>query len=279
MVRLDPHVTQRLVKSILWAFTGFTLLILVFIIVDISVKGLPQVTPGFLLENPTDMGRAGGIFATIVATAYITALAILVASPLGVGTAIYLTEYTREGWTTRIIRFGAECLAGVPSIILGLFGFVLFVLKLGFGWSVLSGALSLAIMVLPIIIRTSEEAIKAVPRDYRTACYSLGMSQWQTITRIVLPSALPGITTGIMLSVGRSLGETAVLLFTAGAALRTPVSLFDSGRTMAVHFYILAREGISMPNAYGTAAVLVISILLINITAYTVMQRLIKRYS
>jgi phosphate transport system permease protein len=149
MVRLDPHVTQRLVKSILWAFTGFTLLILVFIIVDISVKGLPQVTPGFLLENPTDMGRAGGIFATIVATAYITALAILVASPLGVGTAIYLTEYTREGWTTRIIRFGAECLAGVPSIILGLFGFVLFVLKLGFGWSVLSGALSLAIMVLP----------------------------------------------------------------------------------------------------------------------------------
>ena len=279
MVRLDPHVTQRLVKSLLWALTGFTLLILVFIIVDISIKGLPQVTPGFLLQNPTDMGRAGGIFATIVATAYITMLAILVASPLGVGTAIYLTEYTREGWTTRIIRFGAECLAGVPSIILGLFGFVLFVLKLGFGWSVLSGALSLAIMVLPIIIRTSEEAIKAVPRDYRTACYSLGMSQWQTITRIVLPSALPGITTGIMLSVGRSLGETAVLLFTAGAALRTPVSLFDSGRTMAVHFYILAREGISMPNAYGTAAVLVISILIINITAYTVMQRLIKRYS
>ena len=225
------------------------------------------------------MGRAGGIFPTIVATAYITLLAILLASPLGVGTAIYLTEYTREGWATRIIRFGSECLAGVPSIILGLFGFVLFVLKLGFGWSVLSGGLTLAIMVLPIIIRTSEEAIKAVPQDYRTACYSLGMSQWQTVTRIVLPSALPGITTGIMLSVGRSLGETAVLLFTAGAALRTPVSVFDSGRTMAVHFYILAREGLSMPNAYGTAAVLVISILLINIVAYTLMQRMMKRYS
>jgi phosphate transport system permease protein len=277
-MRLDPHVTQSLVKALLWTLTGFTLLILVFIIVDISVKGLPQVTPEFLFQDPTDMGRAGGIFATIAATAYITALAILLASPLGVGTAIYLTEYTREGWATRIIRFGAECLAGVPSIILGLFGFVLFVMKLGFGWSVLSGGLSLAIMVLPIIIRTSEEAIKAVPRDYRTACYSLGMSQWQTVTRVVLPSALPGITTGIMLSVGRSLGETAVLLFTAGAALRTPMSLFDSGRTMAVHFYILAREGLSMPNAYGTAAVLVISILLINITAYTLMQRLMKRY-
>jgi phosphate transport system permease protein len=278
-VRLSPQLVERLMKTLLWAFTGFTLLILIFIIVDISVKGLPQVTPGFLSSEPQDMGRHGGIFSTIVATAYITLLAILMASPLGVGTAIYLTEYTRESWATRVIRFGSECLAGVPSIILGLFGFVLFVLKLGLGWSVLSGALTLAIMVLPIIIRTSEEAIKAVPQEFRTACYSLGLSQWQTVTRIVLPSALPGITTGIMLSVGRSLGETAVLLFTAGAALRTPVSLLDSGRTMAVHFYILAREGLSMPNAYGTAAVLVISILLINLTAYTLMQRLMRRYS
>ena len=279
MLRLHPRIVQTLMKSVLWAMTGFTLLILVFIIVDISIKGLPQVTLGFLSHEPQDMGRAGGIFSTIVATAYITLLAILLATPFGVGTAIYLTEYTREGWTTRIIRFGSECLAGVPSIILGLFGFVLFVLKLGLGWSVLSGALTLAVMVLPIIIRTSEEAIKAVPEEYREACYSLGLSQWQTITRIVLPSALPGITTGIMLSVGRSLGETAVLLFTAGAALRTPLSVFDSGRTMAVHFYILAREGLSMPNAYGTAAVLVISILAINLVAYTMMQRLMKRYS
>ncbi len=278
-MRLDPRLTQSLVKILLWTLTGFTLLILIFIIVDISIKGLPQVTFGFLSQEPQDMGRAGGIFSTIVATAYITLLAILLASPLGVGTAIYLTEYTREGLATRIIRFGAECLAGVPSIILGLFGFVLFVMKLKLGWSILSGGLTLAIMVLPIIIRTSEEAIKAVPQEYRQVCYSLGMSQWQTITRIVLPSALPGITTGIMLSVGRSLGETAVLLFTAGAALRTPVSVFDSGRTMAVHFYILAREGLSMPNAYGTAAILMVSILLINLTAYTLMQRLMKRYS
>ncbi len=278
-MRLHPQTSEALMKTLLWSMTGFTLLILIFIIADISIKGLPQVTLGFLVHEPQDMGRAGGIFSTIVATAYITLLAILLAAPFGVGTAIYLTEYTREGWTTRIIRFGAECLAGVPSIILGLFGFVLFVMKLGFGWSVLSGALTLAVMVLPIIIRTSEEAIKAVPEEYRQACYSLGLSQWQTVTRIVLPSALPGITTGIMLSVGRSLGETAVLLFTAGAALRTPVSVFDSGRTMAVHFYILAREGLSMPNAYGTAAVLVVSILAINLTAYTMMQRLMKRYS
>jgi phosphate transport system permease protein len=278
-MRLDPRLSQVFMKILLWTFTGFTLFILIFIIANIAIKGLPQVTATFLLHDPADMGRAGGIFSTIVATAYVTVLAILLASPLGVGSAIYLTEYTREGWVTRIIRFGAECLAGVPSIILGLFGFVLFVMKLGFGWSILSGGLTLAIMVLPIIIRTSEEAIKAVPQEYRQVCYSLGMSKWQTITRIVLPSALPGISTGIMLSVGRSLGETAVLLFTAGAALRTPTSLFDSGRTMAVHFYILAREGISMPNAYGTAAILMISILLINIVAYSLMQHLMKRYS
>jgi phosphate transport system permease protein len=249
-MRLDPRLSQSFMKALLWALTGFTLFILIFIIVNISIKGLPQVTASFLLEDPHDMGRAGGIFSTIVATAYVTVLAILLASPLGVG-----------------------------SIILGLFGFVLFVMKLGFGWSILSGGLTLAIMVLPIIIRTSEEAIKAVPQDYRLVCYSLGLSKWQTITRIVLPSALPGISTGIMLSVGRSLGETAVLLFTAGAALRTPATLFDSGRTMAVHFYILAREGISMPNAYGTAAILMISILLINIVAYSLMQHLMKRYS
>jgi phosphate transport system permease protein len=278
-MRLDPRLSQVFMKIILWTFTGFTLFILIFIIANIAIKGLPQVTATFLLHDPVDMGRGGGIFSTIVATAYVTLLAILLASPLGVGSAIYLTEYTREGWVTRIIRFGAECLAGVPSIILGLFGFVLFVMKLGLGWSILSGGLTLAIMVLPIIIRTSEEAIKAVPQEYRQVCYSLGMSKWQTITRIVLPSALPGISTGIMLSVGRSLGETAVLLFTAGAALRTPTSLFDSGRTMAVHFYILAREGISMPNAYGTAAILMISIMLINIVAYSLMQQLMKRYS
>jgi len=266
-------------KVLLWTLTGFTLFILIFIIINISIKGLPQVTLSFLLEDPHNMGRAGGIFSTIVATAYVTFLAVALATPLGVGSAIYLTEYTREGWITRIIRFGSECLAGVPSIILGLFGFVLFVMKLGLGWSILSGGLTLAIMILPVIIRTSEEAIKAVPGEYRLVCYSLGLGKWQTITRIVLPSALPGISTGIMLSVGRSLGETAVLLFTAGAALRTPLSLFDSGRTMAVHFYILAREGLSMPNAYGTAAILMISILLINVVAYSLMQHLMKRYS
>jgi len=278
-MRLSPRIADLLIKGLLWLMTGFTLAILVLIIVNISVKGLPQVTLSFLWQDPQNMGRGGGIFNTVVATVYLTGLAILLATPLGVGTAIFLTEYTRESLATRIIRFGAECLAGVPSIILGLFGFVFFVMKLGFGWSILSGGLTLAIMLLPTIIRTSEEAIKAVPQEFRQVCFSLGMSPWQTVTRVVLPAALPGITTGVMLSVGRSIGETAVVLFTAGAALRTPASIFDSGRSMAVHFYILAREGLSMPNAYGTAAILMISILLINLAAYSLMQRFIKRYS
>jgi phosphate transport system permease protein len=278
-MRLSPRIADLLIKGLLWLMTGFTLAILVLIIVNILVKGLPQVTLSFLWQDPQNMGRGGGIFNTIVATVYLTGLAILLASPLGVGTAIFLTEYTRESLATRVIRFGAECLAGVPSIILGLFGFVFFVMKLGFGWSILSGGLTLAIMVLPTIIRTSEEAIKAVPPEYREVCFSLGLSKWQTVTRVVLPAALPGVTTGVMLSVGRSIGETAVVLFTAGAALRTPASIFDSGRSMAVHFYILAREGLSMPNAYGTAAILMISILLINLAAYSLMQRFIKRYS
>ena len=225
------------------------------------------------------MGKAGGIFSTIIGTLALTLLAILIAAPLGIGSAIYLTEYTRETWVTRVIRFGSECLAGIPSIIFGLFGFILFVTKLGFGWSLLSGGLTLAFMILPTIIRTSEEAIKSVPYAYREVSFSLGSTKWQTVTRVVLPSALPGIATGIILSVGRSIGETAAVIFTAGSSLRLPTSLFSSSRTMSVHFYILAREGISMANAYGTAAILIIAILVINLVTYAMMNRFIKKYS
>mgnify|MGYP005832062951 CR=1 FL=1 len=274
---IAPRTAQRLATMALWGLTSISLALLVFIIGYITLRGFPQISGVFLLEPVRDMGRAGGIYSTVVATAYVTAIALAVATPLGVGTAIYLTEYTSEGWLVSAVRFGAECLAGVPSIILGLFGFVLFVLKLGLGWCVLSGGLTLAVMVLPTIIRTSEEAIKTVPREYREVCYSLGIAKWPTITRVVLPAALPGIVTGIVLSIGRSVGETAVVLFTAGAAIGTPGSLLDSGRTLAVHFYILAREGISMPNAYGTAFVLIVTILVINTVAYLLMFGVTRR--
>jgi phosphate transport system permease protein len=276
---VNPRTEQRLVSVALWMLTSVTVLILFFIIFFVLKNGLPAITFNFLTRNPVEMGKAGGIFSTIIGTVALTLLAILIAAPLGIGSAIYLTEYTRETWVTRVIRFGSECLAGIPSIIFGLFGFILFVTKLGFGWSLLSGGLTLAFMILPTIIRTSEEAIKSVPYAYREVSFSLGSTKWQTVTRVVLPSALPGIATGIILSVGRSIGETAAVIFTAGSSLRLPTSLFSSSRTMSVHFYILAREGISMANAYGTAAILIIAILAINLITYAMMNRFIKKYS
>ena len=278
-MRVNPRTEQKIVRVVLWALTSITVAILFFIIAFILRKGLPALGWDFLTKNPVDMGKGGGIFSTVVGTIVLTAGALAIAIPLGVGTAIYLTEYTWEGPVTRVIRFGAECLAGIPSIIFGLFGFILFVTKLKFGWSILSGSLTLAFMILPTIIRTSEEAIKSVPPVYRTVSFSLGSTKWQTVTRVVLPSALPGVVTGVILSVGRSIGETAAVIFTAGSALRLPTSLFSSSRTMSVHFYILAREGISMPNAYGTAAVLIIAILGINLITYYLMNRFIKKYS
>jgi phosphate transport system permease protein len=277
--RLGPRIEEKTARAGLWALTLITVGVLVFIIVFILRRGLPVLNLKFLTANPVDMGKSGGIFSTVVGTIGLTALAIVLAAPLGVGTAIYLTEYTWGGPVTRIIRFGAECLAGIPSIIFGLFGFILFVTKLKFGWSILSGGLTLAFMLLPTIIRTSEEALKSVPPAYRQVSFSLGSTKWQTVTRVVLPSALPGIATGVVLSIGRSIGETAATIFTAGSALRLPTSIFSSTRTMSVHFYILAREGISLAKAYGTAAILIIAILGINILTYYLMNRFIKRYS
>ena len=276
---LKPRVEQKIIQVILYLFTSIAVLVLIFILVVILKNGLPQLSWKFLTKNPADMGREGGIFSTIVATIFLTFIAILIATPLGVGTAIYLTEYTVEGRLTKIIRFGAECLAGIPSIIFGLFGFILFVNKLKLGWSILSGGLTLAFMVLPTIIRTSEEAIKSVPQAYRLVSFSLGSTRWQAITRVVLPSAVPGIVTGVILSIGRSIGETAAVIFTAGSALRMPTSIFSSSRSMSVHFYILAKEGISMSKAYGTAAVLVIAILIINLITYYLMGKYIKMKS
>jgi phosphate transport system permease protein len=278
-MRLNPILTQKLIKTLLWVLTGLTVGILFFIVIFIFIKGLPQISWTFLSTNPVDMGRSGGILATIVSTIYLIGIALFFATPLGLGTAIYLTEYTREGLVTRIIRFGTESLAGIPSIILGLFGFAIFVMALGWGWSLLSGGLTLSAMLLPTIIRTSEESILAVPQEFREVSFSLGVGKWRTITRVVLPAALPGIMTGIVLSIARSIGETAVIIFTAGSSLRFPGSIFESGRTLAVHFYILAREGISMPMAYGTAAILVLLILTINICAYLTMRFFMKRYS
>ena len=276
-MRIPPRSTQIAAVALVGGATALTLAALVFVIGFVLEKGLPVVSLRFLFTNPQELGRSGGIFPTLIGTLLLPLVAICVALPLGVGTAVYLTEYTRETRMTRIIRFGTDCLAGVPSIIFGLFGYIFFVTMLGLGWSLLSGGLTLAIMVLPTIIRTTEEAIRAVPYAYREVSYSLGATRWETVWHVVLPNALPGIVTGVMLSIGRSIGETAAVIFTAGSSLRLPTSLLDSVRTMAVHFYILAREGISNENAYGTAAVLVIAVLLVNTLAYWLMHRFIAR--
>ncbi|HTY08544.1 MAG TPA: phosphate ABC transporter permease PstA, partial [Candidatus Edwardsbacteria bacterium] len=276
-MRIPPRYTQWVAYVLLGGATLLTLSALVFIIFFVLEKGLPVLSLGFLFSNPQDMGRAGGIFPTLAGSIILPLLAVAIATPLGVGTAVYLTEYTRESRLTRIIRFGTDCLAGIPSIIFGLFGFIFFVTTLRMGWSILSGGLTLAFMILPTIIRTTEEAVRAVPNSYREVSFSLGATRWQTVKRVILPNALPGIVTGVMLGVGRSIGETAAVIFTAGSSLRLPSSVFDSTRTMAVHFYILAREGISTENAYGTAAALVIAVLSVNLVAYWLMNRVMAK--
>jgi phosphate transport system permease protein len=276
-MRISRHHTQALAKGVIWIAAFFTLAVMFWILYQVLREGLPLLHPDFFFQSPRQMGRGGGIFSTIVGTIALTVVALVIATPLGVGTAIFLREYTRESRISRLIRFGTDCLAGVPSIIFGLFGFVFFVIFLRMGWSILSGGLTLATMILPTIICTAEEAVKGVPYTYREVSFALGGTRWQTIRKMVLPNAIPGVLTGVLLGVGRSVGETAAVILTAGSSFITPDSLFSPIRTMAVHFYILAREGISMEMAYATGAALILFILAINTVANWLMYRYIHR--
>ncbi|MCY2928262.1 MAG: phosphate ABC transporter permease PstA [Planctomycetota bacterium] len=276
-MRFAPATTHRTAVTLMWALALTAIGLLLFILGFILWHGLPHVTWTFLSQSPRLMGEEGGVLPMIVGTLCVTVLALLIAAPLGVAAAIYLTEYTRESRLTSVIRFGADCLAGIPSIIFGLFGFVFFVITLGLGLCIVSGALTLTLMVLPTIIRTSEEAIRAVPRSYREVSYGLGSSRWQMVTRVVLKSAMPGIGTGIVLAMGRCIAETAATMLTVGSALQFPTSAFDSTRTLALHFYILSREGLSMANAYATASVLIVAMLAINMVSRWLMSRYTAR--
>ncbi|MCL2874001.1 MAG: phosphate ABC transporter permease PstA [Defluviitaleaceae bacterium] len=276
-MNLTAQTREKIAKTFIWAAAVLVLAVLTAIIADILIKGLPVINFSFLTEIPRSMGRAGGVASPIVGTVLITLLAVTIAVPFGIGTALYLAEYTKDGIITRLIRFSAESLAGIPSIVYGLFGFIFFVIYLGLGWSILSGGLTLAFMILPTIIRTAEEAIRSVPLSFREASYSLGATKTQTIFKVVFPSAIRGITNGIILSVGRCIAETAAVMLTAGSALQLPSSILDPTRTMAVHFYILAVEGISAENAYGTAALLIILIFLINVVANMLVNRFVAK--
>jgi phosphate transport system permease protein len=278
-MRWSADLEEKIAKFCLWLVAIITLVVLINIVIHILINGVSALSLSFFTEEPRRMGKEGGIFSVIIGTLYLTFAGIILATPIGVGSAIYLTEYVKEGRLVRLIRFGTEALAAIPSIIFGLFGFVLFVITLGMGWSILSGGLTLAFMILPTIIRAAEEAIKTVPNSYREGSLALGTTKWYTIRKVVLPSALPGIATGIILGIGRAIGETAAVILTAGSSLGLPISVMDSTRTLAVHLYILASEGLSMENAYASATVLIFLILIINFLANKLMSKLVGRVS
>jgi len=268
------RITEKIFFGLLWSSALITIIVLVAIIGHVLINGLSHISLEFLTQEPENMGKEGGIFSSIVTTVYLALFSLIIAVPIGLSAAIFLTEYAKEGPIIRIIRFGTEALAGIPSIIYGLFGFVFFVVLLKFKYSIVSGGLTLTLMILPTIIRTSEEAIKMVPRSYREGSLALGATKWQTIYKVVLPAAIPGVLTGIILGVGRVVGETAAVIYTAGSSLGLPDSIWRPGRTMAVHLYIMASEGLSKANMYATATVLIITVFIINFFA----NRLIKRF-
>jgi phosphate transport system permease protein len=239
----------------------------------IIVNGIGAISWDFITKPPTDSMTKGGIMPAILGTIYLTIGAITVGLPLGIASAIYLTEYAKQGRVIRLIKVGINCLAGVPSVVFGLFGLGFFVIFLKFGSSILSGSLTLGFLILPTIIGAAEEALKAVPQTFREASLSLGVSKWQTIYRIVLPNALPGILTGSILGIGRAAGETAPIMFTAAAyfTAKLPGSIFDEVMALPYHIYVLATAGTNIeatrPIQYGTVLVLVAVVLSIDLIA------------
>ena len=274
---------QILGYVLVWSCGILAVAFVLWIIGYVLLQGIPLINLEFLTTRPAGgVSGEGGMSTTIVTTLYLVILTILIATPLGVGAAIYLVEYAGEAsreskfvaLLIKAARSGVEILAGVPSIIFGLFGFALFVSYLKLGFSLLSASLSGAALVLPTIIRTSEEALLTVPRSYREGSLSLGATKWHTVFNVVLPSALPGIVTGIVLSVGRIIAETAIFWVTLGGSYRLPESILNSGRSMALHVYMLASETRAFDKAMATASILIITIILLNLTINIVSRKL-----
>jgi len=278
--RLSRKHIELIAFAVVTAAALIVLAILAIILGDIIVNGLPALSWDFLTQSPTNLGRGGGIFPAIIGTLYLVTGAILIALPLGVGAAIYLVEYTREGRVTRIIRTGVDLLNGTPSIVFGLFGFAFIVLFLNVGVSLLAGMITLALMVLPTVIRTTEESLKNIPQSLREGSLALGATQWQTIKNVVIPPAVPGIVTGAILSIGRAAGETAPIMFTAVvfSTRFLPNSLFDPVMALPYHLYILSTNvpGAST-NKYGTALVLVMLVVAFYTVAILVRNHYAKK--
>jgi len=277
----NPYRTEKIAFALLFLATLLIVVPVGMIVVIIIQKGLPAINWQFLTDIPRHGMRAGGIFPAIVGTLYLVTGAILFALPIGLLAAIYLSEYSKDNILNRIIRLAIVNLAGVPSVVYGLFGLALFVVFFKFGASILSGSLTLGIMILPIIITTSREALESVPQSFREVSLSLGASKWQTIRHIVLPNAIPGVLTGTILGLGRAAGETAPILFTVAAFYlpQLPDSIFDQAMALPYHLYVISTQ---VPNVdekirYGTALVLLAMVLFMNLIAIIIRYRFRKK--
>ncbi len=262
-------------RSIAWAAAGITAFVFFSLVGYILIRGIPNLRPELFAWEYTSENLS--MTPAIVNTVLMTVLALLVSAPLGIFSAIYLVEYAKRGSRlVKAVRLTSETLSGIPSIVYGLFGYLFFLVRLKWDYSLLAGAMTLAIMILPLIMRTTEEAMIAVPDGFREGSFALGAGRLRTIFRIVLPSAVPGILAGIILAVGRIVGETAALIYTAGTVAKLPTSLFSSVRTLSVHMYVLSSEGLHVDQAYATAAVLLIVVVGINALSAYLARRVMR---
>lgn len=266
---------DRVLLALVWFSAGVTFFVLVFMIGYILIKGVPFITPSlFAFKYNTENVS---LFPALVTTIFMVILSLIIAVPFGIFTAIYLVEYAKRGnRIVKLVRITAETLAGIPSIVYALFGSLFFVLYLKWGLSLLSGSFTLAIMILPLIMRTTEESLKSVPDTYREGAFGLGAGRLRTVFRIVLPSAAPGILAGVILAIGRIVGETAALVYTAGTVAQIPSNLLASGRTLAIHMYALSSEGLYTGQAYATAVVLLVVVIGINALSAYVAKKIVK---
>ncbi|MDR1747629.1 MAG: phosphate ABC transporter permease PstA [Spirochaetaceae bacterium] len=262
-------------RAVVYIAAALTVGALISLVAYILVKGIPNLS--FSLFSFTYNSENVSLFPALVNTITMTALSLLLAVPLGIFSAIYLVEYAGRGnKLVLLVRITAETLSGIPSIVYGLFGFLLFVTTLGWGYSLLAGAFTLAIMILPVIMRTTEEALRSVPDNYREGSFGLGAGKLRTVFRIVLPAAVPGILAGVVLSVGRIVGETAALIYTAGTVAQIPSTVIASGRTLSVHMYALWSEGLNTGPSYATAVVLLVIVIGLNALSASIAKRLVK---
>jgi len=267
-LNLSNRRNQILFRTLFGLMTALLILPVLLILGTLIVKGAPIISLEFLFASPTDGMTAGGIFPALLGTVWLVALALLVSVPMGVAAAVYLSEYAPDNWLTRLINLAIINLAGVPSIVHALFGVGAFVMFFGFGTSILAASLTLAIMTMPVVIVASKESLQAVPYAFREACWNMGATRWQTIRRVVLPNAISGILTGIILEVSRTAGETAPIMFT-GAAFFLPVlpeGIFDQTMALSLHLFVVATQVPGVPEAlpYGVALVLISMVLLMN---------------